>query len=283
MKMDDDKWEIVIKPKNNWFDLQLGEIWQYRDLVLMFVQRNFVTVYKQTILGPFWYLILPVFTTIVFTIVFGKVAQIPTDNVPPFLFYMAGNIIWNYFITCFSATSTTFLSNANLFGKVYFPRLIVPISTVISNLLLLAIQFALFLSFYFYFLWKGAPMEPNRWILCFPILILQMAFLSVGVGILVSSLTTKYRDLTIALGPIIQLWMYASPIVYPFSSVPDWLKPWYALNPMVSIVESFRFSFFGVGGVGLDYMIGSWAITFLLGGAGLVLFTRAEKTFMDTV
>lgn len=282
-QMESEQWDMIIKPKTGWFDLHLGEIWRYRDLIGMFVKRDFVTLYKQTILGPLWFIIQPLFTTLVFTIVFGKVAKIPTDNIPPFLFYLSGNVAWSYFATCLGRTSDTFNTNAAIFGKVYFPRLTVPVSTVISGLLQFGIQFVLFLGFYFYFIAKGAPIFPKWWIVYLPVLLLQMALLGFGTGVLVSSMTTKYKDLRFAMGFIIQLWMYATPIVYPLTLVPDWLRPWYVLNPMVAIVESFRYAFLGSGAIQWSYVGISWLVTLLILFVGIILFSRVEKTFMDTV
>ena len=276
-------WDMVIKPKTGWFDINLGELWRYRDLIGMFVKRDFVTFYKQTILGPLWYIIQPLFTTIVFTIIFGKVAKIPTDSIPPFLFFMAGNVMWSYFGTSLQMTSDTFNTNAQIFGKVYFPRLTVPVSVVIINMLQFSIQFLLFLGFYSYFFWKGVPVTPTYWIAALPVLIVQMALLGLGTGILISSLTTKYKDLRFAMGFLIQLWMYATPVVYPLTQVPEWLRSYYLLNPMVAIVESFRLAFFGVSAIEFQNVVMSWSITMLLLFIGIVLFSRIEKTFMDTV
>lgn len=277
------QWDLVIKPKTGWFDIHLGEIWRYRDLISMFVKRDFVTMYKQTILGPLWFIIQPLFTTLVFTIIFGKVAKIPTDNIPPFLFYLSGNVAWGYFATCLGRTSDTFNSNKSIFGKVYFPRLTVPVSTVISGLLQFGIQFVLFLGFYFYFMIQGANIFPKLWIFALPVLLLQMAMLGFGMGILVSSMTTKYKDLRFAMGFVTQLWMYATPIVYPLTLVPDWLRPWYVLNPMVSVVEGFRYAFLGSGSIEWGYIASGWLVTLLILCAGILLFSRIEKTFMDTV
>ena len=276
-------WDMVIKHKTGWFDINLGELWRYRDLIGMFVKRDFVTFYKQTILGPLWYIIQPLFTTIVFTIIFGKVAKIPTDSIPPFLFFMAGNVMWSYFGTSLQMTSDTFNTNAQIFGKVYFPRLTVPVSVVIINMLQFSIQFLLFLGFYSYFFWKGVPVTPTYWIAALPVLIVQMALLGLGTGILISSLTTKYKDLRFAMGFLIQLWMYATPVVYPLTQVPEWLRSYYLLNPMVAIVESFRLAFFGVSAIEFQNVVMSWSITMLLLFIGIVLFSRIEKTFMDTV
>lgn len=281
--MKDQQWDLIIKPKTGWFDIKLKEIWQYRELIGMFVKRDFVTLYKQTILGPLWYVIQPLFTTIVFTIIFNKVANIPTDKIPPFLFYMSGTVMWSYFSASLSRTSNTFNANASLFGKIYFPRLTVPFAGVIINLLQYGIQFALFLCFLFYFMLQGAPIHIRLWVFALPVLLLQMALLGLGIGILISSMTVKYRDLRFALGMITQLWMYATPIVYPLSLVPDWLKSWYLLNPMVSIIECFRYAFLGTGTVAWSYIGVSWGITLVLLAVGTLLFSRVEKTFMDTV
>ncbi len=280
---DEQQWDMIIKPKTGWFDIDFGEIWRYRELIVMFVKRNFVTAHKQTVLGPLWFVIQPLFTTLVYTVIFNKVAKIPTDNIPPFLFYLSGNVAWSYFASCMTTTSNTFVGNARIFGKVYFPRLTVPISSVISGLLQFGIQFLLFLGFYFYFMLKGAPIFPKWWIIAFPILILQMALLGFGMGILISSMTTKYKDMRFAMGFATQLWMYATPIVYPLTLVPEWLRGWYTLNPMVSVVESFRYAFIGSGGIQWRYVGISWLVTLLILFAGIVVFSRIEKTFMDTV
>jgi len=260
-----------------------GRIWSYRDLILLFVRRDFVAYCKQTILGPLWFLIQPLFTTLVFTVVFGRIAQISTDGLPQILFYMAGITIWNYFASCLTQTSNTFVTNAGIFGKVYFPRLTVPISVVITNLLTFTIQFGLFLAFMAFFYLKGSLIQPNLWILLTPLLLVQMAALGLGVGIIVSSMTTKYRDLAMAVGFGVQLWMYATPIVYPLSQIPakwHWLI---ALNPMTAIVETFRYAFLGAGTI-QPWVSGiSIGMTVMILAIGIVLFSRVEKTFMDTV
>ncbi len=283
VSQEEQDWDIVMRPKTGWFDIHLLELWRYRDLVGMFVKRDFVTIYKQTILGPLWYIIQPLFSTVVFTIIFGKVAKISTDSLPPFLFYMAGNIMWNYFATCLNATAGTFNNNASIFGKVYFPRLTVPLATVIVNFLQFFIQFFLFLGFYCYFFMKGASFTPTMWVAGLPILLLQMALLSFGLGILLSSMTTKYKDLRFAMGFLVQLWMYGTPVVYPLSQIPDWLLPYYVLNPMVAIIESFRYAFFGSSAIQWSHIGISWLVTALLVFCGIVLFSRIEKTFMDTI
>lgn len=277
------QWDLVIKPKTGWFDINLKELWDYRDLIGMFVKRDFVTYYKQTILGPLWYIIQPLFTTIVFTIIFGRVAKISTDGLPPFIFYMAGNVMWGYFSATLNATSGTFSANASIFGKVYFPRLTVPLATVIVNFLQFFIQFVLFLGFYFYFMVTGGSITPNFWVVGLPFLLLQMALLSFGLGILLSSLTTKYKDLKFVMGFLVQLWTYGTPIVYPLSQIPEWLLPYYVLNPMVAIVEGFRYAFFGTSAITANHIGISWCVTLSLVFFGIVLFSRIEKTFMDTV
>jgi lipopolysaccharide transport system permease protein len=276
-------WTTEIKPRRSLFDLNLREIWHYRDLTLLFVKRDFIAQYKQTILGPLWFLLQPLFSTIIFTVIFSRVARIPTDNVPPFLFYMAGNVVWGYFSNCFNATSTTFVTNAAIFGKVYFPRLVMPLSNVITRLFMFIIQFGLFAVFYGYFLMKGAPIRPNLWVLTMPLLLLQMALMGLGFGILVSSLTTKYRDLTFLVTFGVQLWMYATPIVYPLSQIPAKYRLLMNLNPMTSVVEVFRFAFLGQGTVSAGGIWCSLIETLLVLAIGTVLFNRVEKTFMDTV
>jgi len=276
-------WTMIIKPKRPWFDINLAELWHHRDLIMLFVRRDFVAVYKQTILGPLWFFIQPLFTAIVFTIVFGRIAKIPTDGIPDLLFYLCGTVAWGYFASCLNATSNTFVNNAAIFGKVYFPRLVVPISVVLTNVLQFSIQFILFISFLLYFLFKGAPVTPNLWILATPVILLQMAILSLGTGITVSSLTTRYRDLSFLMGFAVQLWMYATPIVYPLSQIPDKYRLFFMLNPMSAVVEGFRFAFLGAGTIRpLEFAL-SWLITICIFFVGLMLFSRIEKTFMDTV
>jgi lipopolysaccharide transport system permease protein len=282
---DVEKWDLVIGPKRGWLDLRLKDVWRYRDLVFHFVRRDFVTFYKQTILGPLWYIIQPLLTTVVFTIVFGKIARIPTDDVPPFIFYLSGTVAWGYFSNCLKDTSDTFISNSKIFGKVYFPRLTVPLSVVIINLAKFGIQFLLFLGFLVYFMAGSAPVKPkpNLFILLLPVLLLQMAILSLGMGILISSMTTKYRDIKFLIGFGLQLWMYATPVVYSVAVVPERFRFFYMLNPVASIVETFRYAFLGKGVVDGVYMLISWAVTILLLFLGIIIFNRVDKTFMDTV
>jgi lipopolysaccharide transport system permease protein len=281
--VDPEQWDIVIKPRTGWFDINFTELWRYRDLIFLFVKRDYVSIYKQTILGPLWYILQPLFTTLVFTIIFGRVAKIPTDSLPPFLFYMAGNVMWGYFAATITATSSTFNANAGLFGKVYFPRLTVPIGLVLVNLLQFGIQFSLFLGFFAYFRWQGAPIHMTFWVLLLPVMLLQMALFSLGIGILVSSLTTKYKDLRFVMTFVVQLWMYATPVVYPLSQVPEWVRPYYVLNPMVALVEEFRLAFMGTSTVQWSQIGVSWLVTILVLAGGIILFSRIEKTFMDTV
>lgn len=278
-----EQWTTVIRSRSSWYDLRLKELWEYRDLILLFVRRDFVSIYKQTVLGPAWFLLQPLVSTLIFTLIFGNIAHIPTDGIPQPLFYLGGIVTWNYFAGCLTRTSDTFVANAGIFGKVYFPRLAVPLSIVIINLLTFAIQFALFLAVMVFFMVKGADVHPNSWIVLTPLLLLQMGALGLGLGILISSLTTKYRDLTFVTGFGVQLWMYATPIVYPMSQVPakwHWL---YVLNPVAAIVETFRYAFLGSGSVNSWHLGLSAGITALLLVIGILTFSRVEKTFMDTV
>jgi lipopolysaccharide transport system permease protein len=276
-------WTLVIKPTTGWFDIDLRDLWRYQDLVLLFVRRNFVSFYKQTVLGPLWFFIQPVLTTVMFTVVFSGIAKIPTDGLPPALFYLAGTVMWNYFAECLNKTSTTFIDNAAIFGKVYFPRLVMPISVVLTNLITFGIQFLLFLGFLGYFAVKGSVIHPNAHILLTPVLILLMAALGLGLGIIVSSLTTKYRDLRFLVSFGVQLAMYATPIVYPLSSAPDRFKPVLLANPMTAIVETFRYGFLGTGSFSWAQLGCSAASIAVILALGVVLFSRVEKTFMDTV
>ena len=276
-------WTTIIKPKTGWFDINLKELLQYKDLIIMFVKRDFKTLYKQTILGPLWIIINPLLTTIMFTIVFGNIANISTDGMPQIVFYMLGTTVWTYFSTCLTKTSTTFTGNAAIFGKVYFPRLVTPISTVISGLINFAVQFVMFLCFAIYYYISGAPIHPNLYILITPLLLLQLACLSLGFGVIISSLTTKYRDLAVLVGFGVQLWMYATPVVYPASQIGGKLKTLMMLNPVSPIVESFRYAFLGSGSIPWNFLGISVITTLVVLFIGVVLFSRVEKTFMDTV
>lgn len=281
--VNEQQWSKVIAADKGWFDIRLGELWRYRDLIMLFVRRDFVAIYKQTILGPFWFLLQPIVSTIVFTIIFGQIAKIPTDGIPNVLFYMSGIVAWNYFSSCLNGTSNTFIANAGIFGKVYFPRLAVPVSVVLINLLTFAIQFSLLLACVLYFSSKGAPIKLTTYTFLIPLLVVQMAALGLGLGILVSALTTRYRDLAFALGFGMQLWMYATPIVYPLSQVPAHLYPIVAANPMSAIIEAFRFALVGAGSFsGLSLLI-SMLETIVILFLGIIVFTRVEKNFMDTV
>jgi len=276
-------WDLIIQPKRRLLDLRLGELWKYRDLVMLFVRRDFVSVYKQTILGPLWYLIQPLLTTVTFTVIFGQIAQLPTDGLPQFLFYMSGTVVWSYFADCLTKTSNTFVQNSHLFGKVYFPRMAVPVSVLMSNLITFFIQFAFFLLFVGYFALHGADIQPNIWILSFPILLLIMAGMGLGLGILISAMTTKYRDLRFLVTFGVSLLMYATPVIYPASSIPERFQMLIKANPMTPIVETFRYAFLGAGSVhplDLLYSFGFMVIVVII---GTVVFNRVESTFMDTV
>lgn len=282
--VDDEHWDKIIEPRRTLFDLRLGELWKYRDLVMLFVRRDFVAVYKQTILGPIWYLIQPLLTTIIFTFIFGNIANLPTDGLPQFLFYMSGTVVWSYFADSLNKTANTFVQNAGLFGKVYFPRLAVPVSILISNLIAFAIQFLFFIMFILYFASQGSEMQPNwNWIAFFPGLILMMAGLGLGLGLIISSLTTKYRDLRFLVTFGVTLLMYTTPVIYPVSTVPENFQWIILANPMTSIVEAFRFAFLGAGTVDSGHLIYSFGFTVTVVFIGIVIFNRVEQNFMDIV
>ncbi|MGM9534348.1 MAG: ABC transporter permease [Intestinibacter sp.] len=278
-----EKWTTIIKPKTGWLDINLKELIQYKDLIIMFVKRDFKTLYKQTILGPLWIIINPLLTTIMYTIVFGNIANISTDGMPQIVFYMLGTTVWTYFSTSLTKTASTFTGNAAIFGKVYFPRLVIPISTVVSGVINFGVQFIMFLCFAVYYYLKGTPIQPNISILITPLLLLQLAFLALGFGIIISSLTTKYRDLAVLVTFGVQLWMYATPVVYPASQIGGKLKTLMMLNPVSPIVESFRYSFLGCGSIPWNFLMISICTTLVVLFIGVVLFSRVEKTFMDTV
>jgi lipopolysaccharide transport system permease protein len=278
-----DEWDLVIQPQRGWWDLRLSELWRYRDLIRLLVWRDFVATYKQTILGPLWYLIQPVISTIVFTVIFNGIARLPTDGLPPFLFYMAGNTIWGYFASCLTNTSNTFTANAAIFGKVYFPRLSIPISIVISNLISFGLRLAAFLLFLLYFMIAGFDIKPTLWVLALPILLLIMAGLGLGLGIIVSSLTTKYRDLQQLVGFGVQLMMYATPVIYPLTSVPVNWRWLLLVNPMTPVIETFRRSFLGTSSMEMIYLLYSVGFTLVVLLIGILIFNRVENTFMDTV
>lgn len=276
------KFSTVIVPKTKLLDFHLKELVRYRDLIFLFVKRSFVARYKQTVLGPAWAVIQPLISTMVFTVVFGKLAGLAPGGVPSFLFFMSGNIAWGYFSGCLTATANTFTGNAGIFGKVYFPRLVMPISTVISNLIGFGIQFAMFLVFLVIYWIRGA-VQPTLYALLLPLLLLQMAMLSLGVGVIISSLTTKYRDLVMLVGFGVQLWMYGTPVAYDIGIVPAKYMGLYMLNPMTPVINNFRLAFLGLGSFDLPHYLLSWAVTFVVLVIGIVLFNRVEKTFMDTV
>ncbi|NJN80846.1 MAG: ABC transporter permease [Caldilineaceae bacterium] len=278
-----DEWTMVIQPKRPLLDIHLDELWHARDLISLFVRRDFVAQYKQTILGPLWFLIQPLLTTITFSVIFGRIAGLPTDGLPQFLFYLSGTIIWGYFASCLTKTSNTFLTNASLFQKIYFPRLAVPISISISNLIAFGIQFVLFLVTLLFFIVRGAPVYPNAAILLVPLLLLMMAGLGMGLGIIVSSMTTRYRDLQHLVAFGTQLLMYATPVIYPVSSIPEPYQQLIYLNPLTSIVETFRYAFLGAGTFSIPALTYSFICTVVVLAVGILLFNRIEKTFMDTV
>ena len=277
-------WTMRIRPHERLWHIDLGEIWRYRDLIELFVRRNIVVQYKQTILGPLWYLIQPILTVIMNMVVFGGIAKMSTDGMPQALFYMAGNICWFYFSDCLNQSSSTFTANQDMFGKVYFPRLVVPIAVVISNLLRFAIQAGLFVVLYLYFFFNGADIAMNWAILLTPVFIVMLAGLGLGFGILISSLTTKYRDFTILFTFIVQLWMYATPIVYPLSMVEDGtLRTLILANPMTSIIEAFKYATLGQG----YFSWLAWGYSFLFMSVlllfSIVIFNKVQRNFMDTV
>lgn len=277
-------WTMRIRPHEQLWHIDLGEIWRYRDLVELFVRRNIVVQYKQTILGPLWYLIQPVLTVLMNMVVFGGIAKMSTDGMPQALFYMAGNVCWFYFADCLNQSSNTFIDNQSMFGKVYFPRLVVPIAVVISNLLRFTIQVGLFVALYLYFFVSGAPIAPNWALLLIPLLIVMMAGLGLGFGILISSMTTKYRDFTILFTFMVQLWMYATPIVYPLSMVENGtLRTLILANPMTAVIEAFKYATLGQGcfswyALGYSFLFMSLLMVF-----SVVIFNKVQRNFMDTV
>lgn len=277
-------WDQVIEPRGKLLDLNLNEVWRYRDLLWLFVKRDFTAQYKQTILGPLWHFIQPVFTTVVFLMVFGKIANIPTDGIQPVLFYMSGITIWNYFSACLSATSNTFVANAGIFGKVYFPRLVIPLSTVLSNMVKFGIQFLLLLAAMAWYAVKGQGFHFGLSWLLIPLLVIMMAGLGLGLGIIISSLTTKYRDFTVLIGFAVQLLMYATPIAYPLSFLKGKsYAAWIAWNPLSPIVEAFRYALFGTGTVDTGGLIYSGGFIVVVLFLGMLIFSKVERTFMDTV
>ena len=276
------QWTETIESDHSLFDLKLKQVWKYKDLVYMFVKRDFISGFKQTILGPLWFFINPIFTTIVYLVVFGGIANLSTDGAPKVLFYLAGVTLWNYFSSCLTGTSNTFTGNAGIFGKVYFPRLVTPISVVISNLLRFGVQFSLFLIAFLYY-WVKGEVQPNLWLLATPILIILMAAFALGMGMIFSALTTKYRDLQMLLGFGVSLYMYATPVIYPVSALPKSIQPYAAWNPLTGIFECFKYGWLGVGDFSPMMLVLSSLIIFALLAIGTVIFNKVEKSFMDTV
>ena len=283
--MPEANYEITLRPDTSWLGPELKDLWHYRDLLSLLVWRDFVARYKQTVLGPLWFIIQPLMMTLVFTIIFGRVAGLSTDGLPPVLFYLCGQLGWNYFAQNFSANSATLVNNAGLFSKVYFPRLVVPLSTLVSNLFAFLIQAATFAAFFLYykFVLQCDTFGMGWRVVFLPLLILQTALLSLGVGLLMSALTAKYRDLSHISGLLIQVWMYATPVIYPLSKFPAKWQWVVALNPMTAIVESFRLTLLGKGTVEPRYLACSIGLTALFLAAGLLLFGKVEKTFVDTI
>jgi len=279
----DQEWDLTIEGQNSLFDLKFKDVWRYRDLLTMFVKRDFVSFYKQTILGPLWFFIQPLFTTIIYTFVFGRLAAISTDGLPQPLFYLAGITAWNYFADCLTKTSTVFRDNSNIFGKVYFPRLILPLSIVASNLVRFGVQMLLFLSMMGYYYWQGSAFTPTWALLMFPVLVLMMALLGLGLGLIITAMTTKYRDLAFLVTFGVQLLMYTTTVVYPLSATPIKYRHIIELNPMTGIIEAFRYSFLGKGEFSAWSVGYSALVTLVVLFFGIIIFNKTEKTFVDTV
>jgi lipopolysaccharide transport system permease protein len=278
-----ESWDLLIRPKRHLLDINLKELWDYRDLVMLFVRRDFVAKYKQTILGPFWFVLNPLISTMMYTLVFAGIAKIPTEGFPPQLFYLSGIVAWSYFAACLNGTSSTFVSNAPIFGKVYFPRLVSPISIIISSIVQLGIQLLLLSGFMIYYSLTGYHVEINIHLIYIPLLIINLALLGLGFGIIFSALTTKYRDLTNFLGFGVQLWMYITPVIYPASAVPEKYRILVFLNPVAPLVEAFKFGIIGAGQFDVGRLLYSFLFTIILLFIGVVLFNRTEQNFMDTV
>ena len=275
--------EVVITANTGLLDLKLGELWHYRDLILLFVKRNYSTRYKQTILGPLWLLLNPLISTALYIVIFTSVAHLPTDGIDALAFYLSGSIIWSLFSACLNQTSNTFLANAGIMGKVYFPRLVMPISTVLTSLLDFVIQLGLLLALMAIQILRGEQYHPNEYILLMPLIILQLSILGLGFGIIISSLTTKYRDLTILVGFGLRLWMYLCPVVYSYSMIPERFRMLYLLNPVTPSLMLFRYGIYGSGEAPMGMWGVSWLITFVVLIIGIIIFNKVEKTFMDTV
>ncbi len=279
----EENWDLIIEGKKSLFDLKFADVWRYRDLLLMFVKRDFVSFYKQTILGPLWFFIQPIFTTLVFTFVFGNLAKISTDGLPQALFYLSGITAWNYFSDCLTKTSTVFKDNANIFGKVYFPRLIMPLSIVVSNLVRFGVQLLLFLVVIVYFGLKGADFHFTWVIALFPVLVMLMALLGLGLGLIITAMTTKYRDLSFLVNFGVQLLMYGTTVIYPLSAAPEKYRKLIELNPMTGIIEAFRYAFLGKGYF-TAWSLGYSAIfTAVVTMVGIIIFNKTERSFVDTI
>lgn len=276
-------WDKVIKSKPKLIDLKLKQVWEYRDLILLFIKRDFIVYYKQTILGPLWYLLQPVFSTIMYMLIFGRLAGIGTDGIPQILFYFSGTMLWTYFSTSLIEASKTFSINKAIFSKVYFPRLTVPIATSIGFIIKLGIQFALFVILYIYYFFKGAGVVPSFAIIFFPVIVIWLGLLATGIGMIISSITTKYRDIALTIDFLVQLVMYATPVVYPLSEVPGSLTWLFYANPVSAPIELFRVCFFGVGSVPLKMALVSAGVTAICLFLGLVLFNQNEKSFVDVI
>ena len=280
---DKENWDMEIRPKRGLLDIDLKEIWNYRDLVMLFVRRDFVARYKQTILGPFWFILNPLISTMMYTLVFAGIARISTEGFPPQLFYLSGIVGWSYFAACLNGTSSTFVSNAGIFGKVYFPRLVSPVSVIISSIVQLGIQLSLLMVFMIYYSLSGYDIQMNSHIFYIPLLIINLALLGLGFGIIFSALTTKYRDLTNFLGFGVQLWLYITPVIYPSSAVPEKYRILVFLNPVAPLVEAFKYGLIGAGEFNPGRLLYSVIFTFILLFIGVILFNRTEQNFMDTV
>lgn len=283
LKKPTQNWDLIINNQRSLFDLKLQDVWAYRDLLFLFVKRDFVTFYKQTVLGPLWFFIQPIFTSLVFSFVFGDLAGISTDGLPQPLFYLAGITAWNYFSECITKSSAVFNKNASIFGKVYFPRLIMPLSIVLSNLILFGVQFLLFTFYMFFYWYKGANFELTYVVFLFPIVVFLMALLGMGLGLIVSAMTTKYKDLTFLITFGVQLFMYATPIIYPLSAAPEKYKHWIELNPMSHLIETFRYGFLGVGEFSFSNLMYSAVFSVITFIIGVIIFNKTEKNFIDTI
>jgi lipopolysaccharide transport system permease protein len=281
--IESEEWDMVIEPQSHLFDLKLKDVWYYRDLLFLLVRRDFVSFYKQTILGPLWFFIQPLFTTITYTFIFGNLAHMSTQDIPAPLFYMAGITSWNYFADCLTKTSTVFKDNSDVFGKVYFPRLIMPLSIILSNLIKFSVQMIMFFIMMSFYAYRGGAFHMTIYVLLFPLLIIQMALLGLGVGMVISALTTKYRDLTFLVTFGVQLLMYSTTVVYPLSSAPEKYRWLIALNPLTAVIETFRLGFLGRGSFTFEALSISAITTIFIASVGIIIFNKVERNFIDTV